>query len=240
MVKRGLARSRSEAADLIARRLVFVGGVVADKPSRLVAADDNIALKPEPPRFVSRGGLKLEAALRRFRVEVAGKICLDIGSAAGGFVDCLLSHGARKVFAVDVGRAQLADKLRRDSRVVVLEGVDARDLTRALVPEPIDLVTVDVSFISVKLVVPPTLELVRPGANYIVLIKPQFEAGKGEVPRGGVVRSPDVHRRVLLDVTKALQELRLSLEGSMCSPISGREGNLEYLSYWVYTQEIAG
>ena len=239
MVKRGLARSRSEAADLIARRLVVVGGAVADKPSRLVAADDNIALKPEPPRFVSRGGLKLEAALRRFRVEVAGKICLDIGSSTGGFVDCLLSHGARKVFAVDVGRAQLADKLRRDSRVVVLEGVDARDLTRALVPEPIDLVTVDVSFISVKLVVPPTLELVRPGANYIVLIKPQFEAGKGEVPRGGVVRSPDVHRRVLLDVTNALQELRLSLGGIMCSPIPGREGNLEYLSHWVYTQEIA-
>lgn len=232
MVRRGLARSRSEAADLVARGLVRVAGSVAEKPSRLVSPSEPIALAQKRRRFVSRGGEKLEAALKVFGIDPRGATCLDVGSSTGGFVDCLLTYGAAKVYAVDVGKAQLSEKLRRDPRVVVLEGVDARDLDGSLVPERCSLVTVDVSFISCRSVVPATTVVAAPGATYVVLIKPQFEAGRDRVPKGGVIRDPAVHREVLCRVVSSLEESGLEFQGIVCSPVLGSEGNLEYLSCW--------
>ena len=229
LVARGLAESRAKAQALIQAGQVLVDGQLRDKPGMLVPEDAEISLK-ERPRYVSRGGEKLEAALRAFGIDPRGKVCLDIGASTGGFTDCLLQHGAGKVYAVDVGKGQLHWKLRTDPRVVVREGLNARYLSYQDIGEPVDLATVDVSFISLKLVLPPLQGIVRPEGDVIALVKPQFEAGRDKVGRGGVVRDPEVHREVLFGIAHfAEEELDWSVAGAIRSPLLGPAGNVEFL-----------
>ena len=228
LVERGLAKSRTQAQRLIEAGRVLVDGQLVDKPAQPVSPDASVEVK-EGPRYASQGGYKLEKALRAFRVDVAGKVCLDVGASTGGFTDCLLQHGARRVYAVDVGRGLLDWKLRRDPRVVVLEGVNARYLTLERVGEPVDVATVDVSFISVKKILPALRGIVRPGGDIIALIKPQFEAGRAHVKKG-VVKDPEVHERVLREVAGfAERELGLSVINATHSPLKGPAGNIEFL-----------
>jgi 23S rRNA (cytidine1920-2'-O)/16S rRNA (cytidine1409-2'-O)-methyltransferase len=215
---------------------VLVAGAPADKASRLVAESEPVRLLGAGPRFVGRGGEKLDAALRRFPVPVHGRTALDIGSSTGGFTDCLLQHGALRVYAVDVGRGQLHPRLRADPRVTVLERTNARALTPALLGRPgdpfggADLVTVDVSFISLTTVLPALVPLTRDGADLVLLVKPQFEAGRREASKGrGVIRDPAVWRRALLDVASALERSRTGIMGAMASPLTGPAGNTEFL-----------
>jgi 23S rRNA (cytidine1920-2'-O)/16S rRNA (cytidine1409-2'-O)-methyltransferase len=215
---------------------VLVAGSVADKPSRLVAAGEPVRLSGPRSRFVSRGGEKLAAALRRFGVEVTGRQALDAGASTGGFTDCLLQHGAAGVTAVDVGHGQLDPGLRADPRVRVLERTNVRHLTPdalGLGPCVFDLVTADLAFISLRSVVPVLLgPLLRPGGDILVLVKPQFEAGRVEVSRGrGVVRDRDVHRRALETVAGAMHDGGAAIRGAMASPITGHAGNVEFLLY---------
>jgi len=228
LVERGVVPSRTLAQRLILAGEVLIDGQVADKPGRLVPEGAHIELK-ERPRYVSQGGDKLEKALREFSVSVRGKICLDVGASTGGFTDCLLQHGAQRVYAVDVGVGQLAWRLRTDPRVVVLEGVNARYLTPQQIGEAVDLATVDVSFISVTKILPALKGIVKPEGDLVVLIKPQFEAGRRHVQRGGVVKDPQIHERVLRDVGEFVeQELGLSIAGATHSPLRGPAGNLEF------------
>jgi 23S rRNA (cytidine1920-2'-O)/16S rRNA (cytidine1409-2'-O)-methyltransferase len=222
--------SRARAADLVEEGRVMVSGTIAERPSRLVAPAEPIELL-EPPRFVSRGGEKLAAALERFAVDVRGARALDVGASTGGFTDCLLQAGAASVVAVDVGRGQLHERLRRDERVTVHEGLDVRDLTTdSLGGDPVDVVTADLSFISVRLAVPVlTGGIALPGAPLLVLVKPQFEAGRAEASRGkGVIRDPAVHRRTLGEVAGALEAAGAAIMGAMPSPIKGQAGNVEF------------
>lgn len=229
---RGLAESRSRAQALLLGGKVRVGagdGARFDrKPGDLVDPDVSIEVAtPEP--YVSRGGHKLAAALDAFGVDPAGRTCLDVGASTGGFTDVLLQRGARRVYAVDVGRGQLAEPLRRDSRVVSMERTNARNLTAASLPEPVSLASVDVAFISLRLVLGPIATTFgREGGDLIPLVKPQFEAGRGETS-GGVVRDPVVHERVLREVTDAAVAIGLEALGSIPSPILGPEGNREFL-----------
>jgi 23S rRNA (cytidine1920-2'-O)/16S rRNA (cytidine1409-2'-O)-methyltransferase len=233
LVERGLAPSRAVAQRLILAGEVLVGGQIADKPASFVPEGARIELKAKP-RYASQGGLKLEKALREFSIDVKGKDSLDIGASTGGFTDCLLQHGARRVYAVDVGKGQLDWKLRQDSRVIVLEGVNARYSKPEQIGGPIDLATVDVSFISVKKILPALKPIVKPGGDLIVLIKPQFEAGRPYVGRGGVVKDPAVHERVLQDVAAfAERELELSVIDATHSPLKGPAGNIEFFIHLV-------
>ena len=229
-------------------RRVLVGGVVADKPSRLVSPADPVVLRGEPPRFVSRGGGKLDAALERFAVPVAGRRALDAGASTGGFTDCLLQRGAAVVHAVDVGHGQLDARLRADPRVVLHERVNIRTATAVTLGgegrplAPVDLVTADLSFISLVAVAPvlagPLLAL---DGDLVVLVKPQFEAGRAEVSRGkGVVRDPAVWRQVLGQVTSALEDAGTGIMGIMPSPISGQAGNVEFLVHAAAGRPSAG
>jgi 23S rRNA (cytidine1920-2'-O)/16S rRNA (cytidine1409-2'-O)-methyltransferase len=225
----GLAPSRQRARSLIMAGKVLVNDRPVDKPGATVSADDTIRLKGDDLPYVSRGGLKLEAALEGFGLEVNGWICLDVGASTGGFTDCLLQHGARRVYAVDVGYGQLAWQLRQDERVVVIERTNARHLTYATIGEAVDLATVDVSFISLRLVVPVLLPILKRDARMIVLVKPQFEVGKGKVGKGGVVRDPDLHREVLQDLALFFRQHRLTPLNTLSSPILGPKGNREFL-----------
>ena len=227
--ERGLFRSRSQARWAILAGEVLVDGRVVDKPGAQVRADARIELR-ERPRYVSRGGLKLEWALRAFGVDVQGKVAVDVGASTGGFTDCLLQHGARRVYAVDVGYGQLDWRLRRDERVVVLERVNARYLRPEQLGEAVDLATIDVSFISLKLILPPLRAVVKPAGELIALVKPQFEAGRAQV-RGGVVRDPEVHLQVLEELAHFTGEIGLSLLGATWSPLLGPEGNIEFFLY---------
>jgi len=229
LVERGLVESRSLAQRFIRAGEVLVDGQLLDKPGADVAVDANISLKAKPC-FVSRGGEKLAAALERFPVVIAGKVAADIGASTGGFTDCLLQHGAAKVYAVDVGYGQLAWELRQDARVVVMERVNARYL--ATLPEPVDVIVSDVSFISLRIIYATAVHWLQPGGAVISLIKPQFEAGREHVGKGGVVRSPAVHRQVLEAVTAEMATLGLSLRGLMVSPLLGPAGNVEFLGWW--------
>jgi 23S rRNA (cytidine1920-2'-O)/16S rRNA (cytidine1409-2'-O)-methyltransferase len=229
LVSRGLAPTREKAQAMILAGLVAVGGRRADKPGMAVADDAEVTVSgPEHP-FVSRGGVKLAAALDHFGIDAAGKIGLDVGASTGGFTDCMLQRGAARVYAVDVGHGQLDARLRGDSRVVVLEKVNARYLSAAEVPEKADLGAVDVSFISLRLVLPAVVPLLAPGATLVCLVKPQFEAGRAEVPRGGVVRSDETKRRVVAEVEALGPGLGLAVLGSVPSPIRGARGNEEFL-----------
>ncbi len=226
MTERGLARSRAEAQALIHAGEVELDGNRRLKPGQLVA-DDARPTVLQRPRWASRAGAKLERALDAFGIDPAGMACLDAGASTGGFTDVLLSRGARIVYAVDVGRAQLVDRLKRDSRVVSMERTNLRELTR--LPEPIELATLDLSFISLRLVLPAVRRLLAEGGRVVALVKPQFEAGREDVPRGGVVREPETWRRVLADVAAGAGEAGLQPQGIARSPIAGGDGNVEFL-----------
>ncbi len=226
LVERGLAESRTLAQRLVMAGRVRVDGQVATKPSQAVSSDSEITVEAGP-RYVSRGGEKLAAALRGFGLQVQGWVCADVGASTGGFTDCLLQHGAVKVYAIDVGRGQLHWKLRQDPRVVVMEGVNARHLES--LPELVDLVTADVAFISLRLLLPNFARWLTPEGQAVLLVKPQFEAGSGSVGRGGVVRDPAVWRRVLLEVAEAAAAVGLAPQSALRSPVRGPKGNVEFL-----------
>jgi 23S rRNA (cytidine1920-2'-O)/16S rRNA (cytidine1409-2'-O)-methyltransferase len=231
-VERGLVETRPQAAALIEQGLVLVSGSIADKPARLVAAAEPVELVGSPPRFVSRGGEKLDAALTRFAIDARGARALDAGASTGGFTDCLLQAGAASVVAVDVGRGQLHQRLRGDPRVLSSERLDIRDVTLETVGgKPVDLVTADLSFISVARAVPVLVgEVVIPGSPVVILVKPQFEAGRAEASRGkGIIRDPAIHRRTLGEVASALDAAGAVIMGAMPSPITGSAGNIEFL-----------
>jgi 23S rRNA (cytidine1920-2'-O)/16S rRNA (cytidine1409-2'-O)-methyltransferase len=229
-VARGLAPSRAEAAALVSAGRVLVAGAVAEKISRQVAPSEPIVVKGPGPRFASRGGEKLDAAIGRFKLDVAGKQALDAGASTGGFTDCLLAHGAEHVVAVDVGHGQLLERLRRDPRVEVVERANVRYLGPAdLGGRRFDMVVADLSFISLMMVAPALLSLAQPGADLVVLVKPQFEAGRAVVSKGkGVVRDPRVWAGVLCDVAGAFEAGGAAVVGGMPSPLLGAEGNVEF------------
>jgi len=229
LVERGLADSREKAQALIMAGEVTVNGQKACKPGQAVAADASLAVAARPP-FVSRGGFKLAAALRHFAIDVSGKVCLDTGSSTGGFTDALLQAGALRVHAVDVGAGQLAWSLRTDPRVRLHEGINARGLTAAEIGEAADLIACDVSFISVTLLLAALVPLLHPRGQMVILIKPQFEVGKGQVGKGGIVRRPELHQAACERVTQAVREFGFETE-MIDSPILGAEGNREFLLY---------
>ena len=227
----GFTESRERARTTIMSGLVFVNGSRVDKPGTVVSPDAKIEVRGEALPFVSRGGFKLDKALKVFPVDPAGKICLDCGASTGGFTDVLLQHGAARVYAVDVGYGQLAWKLRTDERVVNLERTNLRYVTREQIPDPIDLAVMDVSFISVRLIIPALLPLLKPEADLICLIKPQFEAGREDVGKKGVVRDSEVHVRVVSEILAFAENEGLSVLGLDYSPIRGPEGNIEYICH---------
>ena len=230
LVERGLAESRTRAEALILAGRVSVAGRERVKPGTPVAEDAEIAVgEPEHP-WVSRGGVKLDFGLTHFGIEPKGRICLDLGASTGGFTDVLLARGASRVYAVDVGYGQLHGRLRSDPRVVLREKVNARFLTRAEVPEAPSLLVADVSFISLTLILPAAVPLLAEEADVLVLVKPQFEAERGEVGRGGIVRDEGVRARALARVTAAAERLSLTSRGAIPSPITGAEGNVELLA----------
>jgi 23S rRNA (cytidine1920-2'-O)/16S rRNA (cytidine1409-2'-O)-methyltransferase len=227
LVERGLAGSREKAQALIMAGEVMIGGQKAAKPGQTVDEDASIEVRARPP-YVSRGGLKLAAALREFAIDVAGKVCLDIGSSTGGFTDALIQAGAARVHAVDVGAGQLDWKLRNDPRVVIHEGINARELRFDDIGEPAALIVCDVSFISVTLILPALPPLIQNDGQMVILIKPQFEVGKGQVGKGGIVREPALHQAACERVERAVRELGFETR-IMESPILGAEGNREFL-----------
>jgi len=229
LVERGLAESREKAQALIMAGEVLLNGQKAAKPGQSVAADAALAVLARPP-YVSRGGVKLAAALRHFSIQVAGKICLDVGASTGGFTDALLQAGAARVHAVDVGSGQLAWRLRTDPRVILREGLNARELALADLGETVELAVCDVSFISVTLILPAVVPLLQPAGQMVILIKPQFEVGKGQVGKGGIVREPELHQAACERVAGAARQLGFATD-IMDSPILGAEGNKEFLLY---------
>jgi 23S rRNA (cytidine1920-2'-O)/16S rRNA (cytidine1409-2'-O)-methyltransferase len=242
LFERGLAESRSQAQRLVMAGQVRANGQVVPKPSSQVDPDVELSVDRQP-RFVSRGGEKLQAAFDTFKLDVAGRICVDVGASTGGFTDCLLQHGATKVYAIDVGRGILHWKLRNDPRVVIMEGTNVRHLES--LPEPVSFATMDASFISLKLLLPVArgwfafdeTRLVgkqksKPEKQVVALIKPQFEAGRQEVARGkGVIRDPVIHRRILEDVLRFALEVDFEIKGLVPSPVLGPKGNLEFLAW---------
>jgi 23S rRNA (cytidine1920-2'-O)/16S rRNA (cytidine1409-2'-O)-methyltransferase len=208
---------------------VFVNGVKVEKAGTIVGVDSSIEIKGTPLRYVSRGGIKLEAAIEAFCVEVGNKAALDIGASTGGFTDCLLQYGAGIVYALDVGYGQLDWKLRQDPRVVVMERINARYLKPNDVGQLVDIVTIDVSFISLTKIIPAALELLKPGATLIALIKPQFEVEKGEVGKGGIVKEESKHKRVVDKIILLLEGLGCKILGVIPSPLLGADGNKEFL-----------
>ncbi|WP_454884396.1 TlyA family RNA methyltransferase [Sphingomonas oryzagri] len=229
LADRGLAESRTRAQALILAGLVYTGDRKVEKAGQALPPDAPLEVKGKDHPWVSRGGLKLDHALAHFGWDVTGAIAIDVGSSTGGFTDVLLTRGAAKVYAVDVGHGQLAWKLREDRQVVVLERTNARHLTAEQIPDAIDLVVCDASFIALSKVLPAALDLAKPGARLAALIKPQFEAGKGEVGKGGVVRDSAVHQRVCDDVVAWLGAIGWAVIGVTTSPITGPEGNIEFL-----------
>lgn len=228
LVERGLVESREQARRLIMAGEVLVEQVVRDKPGQTFAADVDLHVRHALP-YVSRGGLKLAAALAAFQVNTQGKSAVDVGASTGGFTDCLLQHGCSRVYAVDVGYGQLAWKLRNDPRVVVMERTNIRHLTALPDGRQADLAVIDASFISLTLVLPPTLQLLTQDADIIALIKPQFEAGQAQVGKGGVVRDSTVHHQVLETVFQFAEQLGLAVNGIQPSPLLGPAGNVEFL-----------
>jgi 23S rRNA (cytidine1920-2'-O)/16S rRNA (cytidine1409-2'-O)-methyltransferase len=226
LVARGLAESRSRAKALILAGDALVNGEPVVRAGASVAADDDVSIRT-PPRFVGRGGDKLEHAMERFDLDVSGRIAADFGASTGGFTDCLLQRGASRVYAIDVGYGQIAQRLRDDPRVVVMDRTNVRHL--AELPEQVDLVVIDVSFIGLRLVLPVAKNVLAPGGSIVALVKPQFEAGRADVRRG-VVRDPEVHRNVLASVFTTAEELGLGVVGLTASPLRGPAGNVEFLA----------
>jgi 23S rRNA (cytidine1920-2'-O)/16S rRNA (cytidine1409-2'-O)-methyltransferase len=235
LVDRGLAESRTKAQALVMAGVVLVDEQRVNKPSDPVGPHAEIRIKggDDPTtRYVGRGGLKLEAALRDFQIDVAGFNCLDVGASTGGFTDCLLQHGANKVTAIDVGHNQIDWRLRTDARVDVREGINARYLKPDDFPKKFDLAVMDVSFISATKILPAIVPLLKEDARLITLIKPQFEVGRGEVGKGGIVRDSQKHARVIDEVNRAAEELGLRVTNVIESPIHGADGNLEFLALY--------
>jgi 23S rRNA (cytidine1920-2'-O)/16S rRNA (cytidine1409-2'-O)-methyltransferase len=236
LVERGLAESRAKAQALIMAGQVRVAGQTALKPATAVQADSVLTVDTGP-RFVSRGGEKLEGALTAFTIDVTGRVCVDVGASTGGFTDCLLQHGAAKVYAIDVGKGILHWKLRNDKRVVVMEETNARFVES--LPEQVSLVTVDASFISLKVLLPTVKKWIDENTVLICLIKPQFEAGKKDVSRGdGVIRDPEIHKQVLADVLTFAQNEGFGIRGLIKSPLLGPKGNAEFL-VWLAKQDTS-
>jgi 23S rRNA (cytidine1920-2'-O)/16S rRNA (cytidine1409-2'-O)-methyltransferase len=231
LVQKDLAESREKAKALIMAGVVEVDRVRVDKPGHLTLPSADVTVKQVYPPYVSRGGLKLKAALDRFGVDVRDKIILDVGSSTGGFTDCLLQSGAKKVIAVDVGYGQLHWKLRHDPRVVVLEKTNIRYLQPGAIRETLDGAVIDVSFISLRLVVPAVSQHLGKAPFIIALAKPQFEVGKGEVGKGGVVKDPKLHERVVSELSRFFEGLDWNVSGCIASPILGPKGNKEFLMY---------
>jgi 23S rRNA (cytidine1920-2'-O)/16S rRNA (cytidine1409-2'-O)-methyltransferase len=229
LVERGLADSREKAQALLIAGSVLVNGQRVDKPGHTVNAESSIEVTAKLP-YVSRAGFKLAGALDHFGIDPRGRVCLDIGSSTGGFTDCLLQRGAARVYAVDVGAGQLDWNLRNDPRVVVREGINARYLTAADIGEPVELAVCDVSFISATLIVPVLAPLLRPAAEVVILVKPQFEVGREQVGKGGIVRDPELHRQSCDKVRAAVEQLGFNTS-LVESPIQGAEGNREFLLY---------
>ncbi len=228
LVERGLADTRERAQRLVMAGLVFSGDAAIDKPGTRLATDVALEVRGEPHPFVSRGGAKLDAALAALGLDVAGKVVLDVGASTGGFTDCLLQRGARRVYAVDVGYGQLAWKLRGDPRVVNRERTNVRDLTAASFAEPLDLATIDASFISLRLVLPVVVDLLGVDRTVVALVKPQFEVGKGRVGKGGVVRDAGLHAEVLGELQRFALELGLVVDAVLTSVLVGPAGNREF------------
>lgn len=231
LVKKNLVESRSVAKALIMAGNVYVGNQKADKPGSIYRFDENIEVRKNELKYVSRGGLKLIKAIRTFKINLKDKVAMDIGASTGGFTDCMLQNGAKKVYSVDVGYGQLAWKLRNDPRVVNLERTNVRYIDRNLVKEELDFVSVDVSFISLKLVLPIAKELMKEEARAVCLIKPQFEAGKGKIGKNGVVRDKKVHKEVIKNVFEFTTGLGFKILNLDYSPVKGPKGNIEYLMY---------
>lgn len=231
LVERGLQETRTKAQATVMSGLVFVDGKRVDKPGTAVPRTAEIEIRGNTLRYVSRGGLKLEKAMQTFPLTPEGKVCADIGASTGGFTDCMLQNGAKRVYAVDVGYGQLDWKLRNDPRVVCMERTNARYLTHEHISEEIEFASVDVSFISLKLILPALAGLLKAGGTVVALIKPQFEAGREKVGKKGVVRDPTVHREVVEAFLQYAKENHFTVLGLTYSPIRGPEGNIEYLGY---------
>jgi 23S rRNA (cytidine1920-2'-O)/16S rRNA (cytidine1409-2'-O)-methyltransferase len=238
LVDRGLVDSRQKAQAMILAGHVLVDDRRLEKCGTAVAEDAAVRLLEAPAKYVSRGGTKLEGALEHFRINPDGKICLDMGASTGGFTDCLLQKGAAKVFAVDVGTNQLAWRLRRDPRVVSLEKVNARHLDFKTLGERVELVTMDVSFISATLILPALRPLIEPGAEVMVLVKPQFEAGREQVGKGGIVRDPTVHQEAIARVSRKLLELGFSGLATVESSLQGASGNREFFLHALWEKNL--
>jgi 23S rRNA (cytidine1920-2'-O)/16S rRNA (cytidine1409-2'-O)-methyltransferase len=228
LVDKGLAPSRQRAQALIMAGTVLVNNQPAAKAGVQISESDLVEIKSGTNPYVSRGGLKLEGALKEWSLEVADRICIDVGASTGGFTDCLLQKGAARVYAVDVGYGQLAWKLRQDRRVVVIERTNIRNMPGEMVPEAVDIVTIDASFISLKIVVPAVMAFLKPDGAILALIKPQFEVGKNQVGKGGVVRNPELHERVIEDLSNFFTAKGLECVNVVPSPILGPKGNREF------------
>lgn len=228
LVEKGIALSRERAKALIMEGSVLVNGAIQTKAGTMVDARADIELRGQDIPYVSRGGLKLEAALAHFDIDPDGMTAMDVGSSTGGFTDCLLKKGVRKVYCIDVGYGQMAWSLRNDPRVVLLERTNIRHLEKEKIQDTIDIVTIDVSFISLRMVIPKVIEFIRKGGDILALVKPQFEVGKGEVGKGGVVRDEDKRFSAVLAVKHFAEESGLKASGIFLSPVAGRKGNREY------------
>ncbi|MGE5259026.1 MAG: TlyA family RNA methyltransferase [Hyphomicrobiales bacterium] len=228
LVERGLLPSRQRARSLIMAGSVRVDGRVVDKPGAQISAASLVEISGKDLPYVSRGGLKLEGALNCFELAVEGWVCLDVGASTGGFTDCLLQRGALRVYAVDVGYGQIAWRLRQDPRVTVIERTNIRYMPAERIPEPIHLITMDVSFISLRIVVPAVLKFLAPGGRLLPLMKPQFEVGKGQVGKGGVVTDPAQHSKVIAELALFFHGLGLECSEAIPSPIEGPKGNKEF------------
>jgi len=233
LVARGFVESRERGHALILAGQVLVNGQKQDKAGALVPEDAGIRILGEVIPYVSRGGLKLEGALKGFKISVKGKTALDVGASTGGFTDCLLQHGAEKVYAVDVGYGQLAWKLRQDPRVITIERVNIRDIASSLIPEPINIAVIDVSFISLEKVIPSILKFLKPDSEIIALIKPQFEVGREQVGKGGIVRDEAARSAAVDRVTDFIRGSGFEVKGVIPSPITGQDGNVEFLIHAV-------
>jgi len=231
LVEKGLCKSRERARALIMEGKVLVNGHPVTKPGSFVKEEDSIELKAEDIPYVSRGGLKLEGALKQFNISVAGKTCMDIGASTGGFTDCLLKHGAKRVYAVDVGYGQLDWSLRNDPRVVVIERTNIRHMERDRVPEEVDIITIDVSFISLTKVIPKALEFLKADGEIIALVKPQFELTPQEVEKGGVIKTESKRLKAINKIKDYAESIGLLVLGITESPIKGSRGNVEYFIY---------
>jgi len=231
LVDSGLVKSRERAKALIMEGAVLVDGVAVTKAGAMINSDSSVSLKKEDMPYVSRGGLKLKAAIDFFNIDLKDKTAMDVGSSTGGFTDCMLQMGAKKVYCIDVGYGQIAWSLRNNPRVVLLERTNVRYLEKEKIPDVIDIVTADVSFISLTQVIPGVAEFLKDGGEILALVKPQFEVGKGEVGKGGIVREEEKRLQAVESVRISLEDIRLQTAGMFQSPVTGQKGNIEYFLY---------